>query len=79
MLLRLTAQGGCLRLEVADGSSEEPVRHDHPGLDGGFGLLLVERLCTRWGVEHVGDGKYVWCDCPFSRSTAAAPSAAGPA
>ncbi|MBB5868757.1 anti-sigma regulatory factor (Ser/Thr protein kinase) [Allocatelliglobosispora scoriae] len=75
VLLRLATQDGCLHLEVADGSSEEPVRHERPGVDGGFGLMLIERLCTRWGVEHVGNGKYVWCDCPLSRSAEAAPDA----
>ena len=69
VLLRLATQQGCVRLEVTDGSAEEPVLHE-PGPEGGFGLLIVERLCTRWGVEHVGDGKFVWCDCPLVNAAA---------
>ncbi|HEX6683722.1 MAG TPA: SpoIIE family protein phosphatase [Candidatus Limnocylindrales bacterium] len=28
--------------------------------DGGFGLLLVQHFCTRWGISHSNGGKAVW-------------------
>ena len=31
-----------------------------PGDDGGRGLMLVEALCDRWGVDASGSGKSVW-------------------
>ncbi|MCS0637403.1 SpoIIE family protein phosphatase [Streptomyces sp. LP05-1] len=52
-----------LRVEVEDRSSALPRRRD-PGESGlsGRGLLLVDRLADRWGVEPRGGGKSVWCE-----------------
>jgi anti-sigma regulatory factor (Ser/Thr protein kinase) len=47
-----------VRVEVADhGPGFDPdVRHDAAG----FGLRLVDRLATRWGVERTARGCRVW-------------------
>ncbi|AXG82259.1 SpoIIE family protein phosphatase [Streptomyces paludis] len=52
-----------VRLWVKDRSSAWPRRRD-PGeaATSGRGLLLVEALAARWGVEPRGDGKAVWCE-----------------
>ena len=33
-----------------------------PGRAGGWGLVLVEQLAERWGVEHDGEANVVWCE-----------------
>jgi anti-sigma regulatory factor (Ser/Thr protein kinase) len=55
---------------VADHGGGEP-KLRAPGPDGGRGLLLVDRICSAWGVDHHDDGKLVWArvgceeqDCP---------------
>ncbi|MEC4017897.1 SpoIIE family protein phosphatase [Streptomyces sp. H27-D2] len=52
-----------VRLEVQDRSSTRPQRRS-PGeaATSGRGLLLVEALAGRWGVESRGTGKAVWCE-----------------
>ncbi len=63
--IRITARiiGDILRLSVTDdGTQAHAVRQREPaGLDGGFGLLLVQRLAARWGVERNG-ATTVWCE-----------------
>lgn len=54
---------GLLRLEVSDAGSGRPeVRAPGDEETGGRGLLLVEALAHRWGVEEraAGIGKTVW-------------------
>ena len=50
-----------IRVEVHDGGSGfEPTDKPEPrGADGGFGLFLVERMASRWGVD-TRDGTRVW-------------------
>ena len=51
----------CVRVEVADeGSASEPRMTGGGDLEGGRGLLIVEKLADRWG--HAGDelGRVVW-------------------
>jgi anti-sigma regulatory factor (Ser/Thr protein kinase) len=49
-----------IRVEVHDGGAGfQPGRPEPRGADGGFGLFLVERMASRWGVE-VRDGTRVW-------------------
>ena len=52
-----TLRPGFARVEVLDeGSGFDPdIRHDSDG----FGLRLVDKLSTRWGVER-GRGTLVW-------------------
>jgi anti-sigma regulatory factor (Ser/Thr protein kinase) len=50
-----------LRLEVTDpGPGFEPGGHG-PRPDGGYGLHLLDRLATRWGVTG-GDPVTVWVE-----------------
>jgi anti-sigma regulatory factor (Ser/Thr protein kinase) len=61
--LRLAVQlrGGALRVEVRDPGDSGTVAPRAPDYDvgGGFGLQLVERIATRWGVNRTG-GTQVW-------------------
>jgi anti-sigma regulatory factor (Ser/Thr protein kinase) len=54
-----------LHLWVTDGGTgplEVEPRED-PGIQGGFGLVLVQKLAARWGVER-GLATTVWCELP---------------
>lgn len=73
--------GRGVRVEVADASPRLPHAVAGDALDeGGRGLLLVDAVTDRWGVEARGDGrgKTVWFECgqrpqrevPSSASTA---------
>jgi hypothetical protein len=62
-LLRLSVGAGHLRIEVFDDDPAPPVRRP-PGADGGWGLVLVERLSLAWGTARHGLGKVVWCALP---------------
>jgi anti-sigma regulatory factor (Ser/Thr protein kinase) len=44
---------------VADAGPGEPRLRD-PDLRGGRGLLLVDQLCSAWGVSYHDAGKLVW-------------------
>jgi two-component sensor histidine kinase len=60
-VLSLAESGGDLLLRVSDESRTLPVpqapsTHD----DGGRGLILVEALADRWGIDTDADGKSVW-------------------
>jgi anti-sigma regulatory factor (Ser/Thr protein kinase) len=49
--LDVVATPDYVRIEVDDhGPGFAPEPAEHPGPDGGFGLLLVDRLADRWGV-----------------------------
>jgi anti-sigma regulatory factor (Ser/Thr protein kinase) len=49
-----------IRVEVRDGGAGfEPGKPEPRGADGGFGLFLVERMASRWGVD-TRDGTRVW-------------------
>jgi two-component sensor histidine kinase len=56
--LAATLAHGFARVEVLDrGPGFDPgVRHEHKG----FGLRLLEKLATRWGVERGDSGTLVW-------------------
>ena len=52
-----------LRVAVVDAGPGDPTvrRSDEQLIERGRGLMLVEDLATRWGVERTGDGaKTVW-------------------
>ncbi|MER7200194.1 ATP-binding protein, partial [Streptomyces sp. NPDC000188] len=50
-----------LRAEVADASDDLPHKR-HPGelASSGRGLVLMELLAHRWGVDPRGEGKSIW-------------------
>lgn len=52
-----------IRLWVKDRSSAWPKRRT-PGeaATSGRGLMLIDAVSVRWGVEPRGDGKAVWCE-----------------
>ncbi len=59
--LRIEVHDGRLRAEVRDrGPGFEPrPRQDGPEVPSGWGLHIVDRVASRWGVEHQ-DGSLVW-------------------
>lgn len=61
--LRLLGLPDRIRIEVADLSPLRPAMRE-PGPSGGWGLRLVERLGSGWGVTERDQGKVVWCEVP---------------
>jgi anti-sigma regulatory factor (Ser/Thr protein kinase) len=60
--LKAELSGGTVRIEVRDPGRDGPVAMGPPGEQGGgYGLYLVERLTSRWGVE-AHDGTMVWAE-----------------
>jgi anti-sigma regulatory factor (Ser/Thr protein kinase) len=58
--LAVRIDDGAIRVEVGDGGAGfKPGKPRPRGADGGFGLFLVERIATRWGVD-TRDGTRVW-------------------
>lgn len=67
-LLLIMASSG-VRVEVHDGNARQPGPPAAPApLDAttGRGLLMVEALAGRWGVDGTGDGKTVWFELPVA-------------
>ena len=71
LVAQVTGAPGARRLhvEVDDRSDEMP----HPRSPGemassGRGLLLIEELADRWGVDPRGDGKCIWFDLYEARA-----------
>jgi len=59
--VRIRGTRSMLHVDVIDpGPGFEPDVRPRSG-DGGWGLRLVDRLSTRWGVEH-GETTRVWFD-----------------
>lgn len=59
-------QEGAVRVEVTDGSSQLPFLPDElpPEAEGGRGLLLLDSVADKWGVDAMGrGGKTVWFEC----------------
>ncbi|MFF4169494.1 SpoIIE family protein phosphatase [Streptomyces sp. NPDC001744] len=63
-----------VRLSVQDRSSAWPRRRT-PGeaATSGRGLLLLDALASRWGVEPRGEGKAVWCEIGPAEAAGGAP------
>jgi anti-sigma regulatory factor (Ser/Thr protein kinase) len=70
MTVRATSEGGMIRVEVDDPSTEPPLLQ-RPESDGarGRGILLVDALATRWGTDIRSDGKTVWFEIDVSTAT----------
>ena len=60
--MQMSADAETFRVEVSDQSPTPPQRVRHSSAStSGRGMMLVERLAARWGVnQHPGDGKAVW-------------------
>ncbi|MGI5375051.1 ATP-binding protein [Streptomyces sp. CA-251387] len=59
-------QEGAVRVEVTDGSPQLPTvpRELSSEAEGGRGLVLVDSVADKWGVDPVpGGGKAVWFEC----------------
>jgi anti-sigma regulatory factor (Ser/Thr protein kinase) len=57
-----------VRVAVRDSSDVKPVMGDLAGAqDGGWGLHIVDRLASSWGLETDDHGKTVWCEVVGSR------------
>lgn len=63
MEVRVMQVEGGIRLEVHDGSTR-PLRPRPASVqdEGGRGLLLVDALASRYGVEGEASGKLVWVE-----------------
>jgi anti-sigma regulatory factor (Ser/Thr protein kinase) len=69
--VRVRGSKAMLHVDVIDpGPGFEPHVRPHED-DGGWGLLLLDQLATRWGVEH-GDSTRVWFDLAPPVSAASA-------
>jgi serine/threonine-protein kinase RsbW len=52
-----------VRIAVVDKSRELPVRQSPAENEvGGRGLIIVEALSDRWGIDPLAWGKRVWCE-----------------
>jgi anti-sigma regulatory factor (Ser/Thr protein kinase) len=61
IVVRLHASPGAIRVEVDDTSTGAPaVREKDPTTERGNGMLLVDGLATRWGVDEHPTSKTVW-------------------
>jgi anti-sigma regulatory factor (Ser/Thr protein kinase) len=60
--------GNCVRVEVCDGGSGfvPPGHEPAPEELGGWGLVVVDRLADRWGVDG-DDGTRVWFELAARR------------
>ncbi|MET8948193.1 ATP-binding protein [Streptomyces sp. NPDC004542] len=68
--LVLLRQAAGVRVEVTDGCPRLPCVPDEltPDAEGGRGLLLLDAVVGKWGVEPVtGGGKTVWFECGADR------------
>ena len=61
----VSRMGDALRIEVDDDdrTGRPRVLHPDPTSETGRGLLIVEHVSLRWGVErHWGNGKTLWAE-----------------
>ena len=69
-LLELSRADSRVRVAVHDGSPTEPsLREPEPEAVRGRGLVAVEALSDRWGVESVLAGKIVWAEIECTAGT----------
>lgn len=60
-VLRLTGGSTHIRIEVGDSSEEMPQARE-PGPGNGWGMHVIGRLSSRWGISQHEGGKVVWCE-----------------
>lgn len=59
--LVVVVDGSRARVEVHDGSPQLPVRKHYSTMSGtGRGLMMVDRMASRWGADPTPTGKSVW-------------------
>jgi serine/threonine-protein kinase RsbW len=68
--LRLAVQlrEGALRIEVRDPGSTGRIAPREPDREGGYGLQLIDKIATRWGVNRTG-GTHVWVEVDATGAT----------
>ena len=67
VVLAVRIGAAAIRVEVLDGGDGfTPGELEPRGADGGFGLFLVERMASRWGVDRQG-GTRVWFELDLPR------------
>ena len=67
--LLLVMAASAVRVEVHDGNTRQPHPPAAPApLDAtsGRGLLMVDALAGRWGIDGTGNGKTVWFELPVA-------------
>jgi anti-sigma regulatory factor (Ser/Thr protein kinase) len=65
--LIVSLDASTLRVELHDTGTDGTVARRTPSRDdgaGGFGLDLVARVSSAWGVQRDGDGTTVWIELP---------------
>jgi anti-sigma regulatory factor (Ser/Thr protein kinase) len=69
LTLRIADTRAWLRIDVSDKDPRPPQPHLPAELDeSGFGLVLVEGLAAKWGVDQATEGKTVWIELATGRA-----------
>jgi anti-sigma regulatory factor (Ser/Thr protein kinase) len=78
VVVRVELTGTVVRLEAEDPGRSGVIAPRAPGLGGGFGLNLVQRLSERWGLERVAaGGTRVWAELARAPAPASTRRATG--
>lgn len=62
--LSVRIDGDRVRVAVRDPGPgfKPPAAPSDPAHVGGWGLVLVDQLAEKWGVDHDGEANVVWCE-----------------
>jgi anti-sigma regulatory factor (Ser/Thr protein kinase) len=68
LALQVDVDGDHVRFGVRDPDPQAEVQRQPPSRDriGGHGLVLVDHLASRWGVDREPDAKTVWFELPLA-------------